>query len=207
MKKVWYVKIIVGGVLIILSSLCVLFFGKKEGSVSFNIEPSPHYRQKGAENSKVVIYEFSDLACPACEKAHFYLNDVVKYFPYVSVSFKHYPLTNIHPHAFKAAVWAECAGMRYSKFWEFVDILFSNRKRWSDNSDYEKLFEEYALTLSMDVKVIKECVERSQAIELVKKDMKEGDMVGVDATPTFFVNNKKAVGGFELVERLKEVIR
>lgn len=208
MNKVVSTKILIGLMIIFISTLFILFFVKRTDSIIVNLEPSPNYRQKIKSNdSKIVIYEFSDFSCPACQKIHFYLKDVVEYFPYISINFRHYPLTTIHPYAFKASIWAECAGIKYSKFWEFADILFLERQKWSNNPDYEKLFEEYSKRISMDVSVIKECVKKSDAIELVKKDMKEGDRIGVDSTPTFFVNGKKAVGGLELVERLKEVIR
>ena len=207
MSRVLAIKISLGILVIFLSSVFILFL-KGDSRVYLNFQPLPSYRQKGSDvDAKVVIYEFSDLSCPACERSHFYLKNLLDYFPYVKVNFKHYPLTNIHPYAFKAAVWAECAGMKYSKFWEFVDLLFMNRQKWSNSQDHERFFEEYSRELLMNVSVMRDCVERSQAADLVKSDMDEGDRIGVDSTPTFFVNGKKAVGGAELVERLKEVIK
>ncbi|MGC8867106.1 MAG: DsbA family protein [Elusimicrobiales bacterium] len=208
MSRVLKIKVFAGTILIFISTVIVLFLKEDNSNISIKLEPSPSYRQKikGTE-AKIVIYEFSDFSCPACEKMHFYLKDLIDYFPYIRVDFKHYPLTNLHPNAMKAAIWAECAGKEYGKFWEFADLLFSTRDKWSNSTDSTKYFEEFSKKISLDLYVMKNCVSSSNAIDLVKKDMNEGDRIGVDSTPTFFLNGKKAIGGHQLVERLKEVIK
>ncbi len=209
MKKVLKIKILVASMLLFIATMLVLFLKTNSRELKVvSLSPTPKYREKTVgQKSNVIIYEFSDFSCPACQKMHFYVKELVAYFPDVKVSFKHYPLTTIHPNAFKAALWAECAGKEYGKFWEFADLLFSLREKWSNSSEPLQYFEDFSKKLSLDISVMKRCVSDSNAVDLVKADMNEGDRIGVDSTPTFFVNGKKAVGGVELVERLKEVIK
>lgn len=207
MKKILYIKVFLSLLIILVVTIFVLFIKPDNKNYIFKIEPSPFYRQKIKTNEKTTIYEFSDFACPACQRMHFYLKELIEYFPDIKIEFKHYPLTEIHPYAFKASLWAECAGIKYSRFWDFADILFKERNKWSNNPDHEKLFEDYARSLSMDSRVLKDCVNNVETQKIIKKDMEEGDKLGIDSTPTFFINGKKAVGGMELVERLKEVIK
>lgn len=208
MDKVLRVKIALSLLIIITASFFVVLIKKLNYQKVFELSPSPAYRQKIVGNeAKIVIYEFSDFSCPACMRMHFYLKDLVNYFNYIRIDFRHYPLTNIHPNALKAAVWAECAGMNYGKFWEFADLLFSNRDKWSNSADAGVFFEDFSKKLSMDINVMKNCVNSKEAFEMVTKDMKEADRLGVDSTPTFFVRGKKAVGGQELVDILKQSIK
>lgn len=209
MKKFIYLKLFIGLMIIVLVTSVVLIIKPKGADYSFNLESSPLYRQKIKDKDleRVVIYEFSDFSCPACKNMHFYLKELVEYFPYIKITFKHYPLTEIHPYALKASLWAECAGIKYSKFWEFADLLFKEREKWSNNPEHEKIFEGYAKSLSMDIKTLRECSQSLETKNMVKRDMEEGERLGIDSTPTFFINGKKAVGGMELIEKLKEIIK
>lgn len=207
MKKILYIKFLLAFVIVSITTIFILIIKPDNKDYIFKIDPSPSYRQKTKNQERIVIYEFSDFACPACQRMHFYLKELTDYFPYIKIEFKHYPLTEIHPYAFKASLWAECSGIKYSKFWDFADLLFKERNKWANNNEYEKLFENYAKSLSMDVNTLKECVKKSETSNLIKKDIEEGDRLGVDSTPTFFINGKKAVGGMELIEKLKEVIK
>lgn len=80
---------------------------------------------KGPENAKVTIIEFSDFECPFCQRAFPTVQQIMDTYPNdVRIVYKHLPLTNIHPHAEKAAIASECARDQ-GKFWELHDKMFT----------------------------------------------------------------------------------
>jgi protein-disulfide isomerase len=203
MRKILAVKLILGFVIIFTTTVIILLLTKTIAPID-NL-PSPDYRIKGNKNAKIMIIEYTDLNCPACANMNNYLNDLIKYFPNdFQVHFKHYPLERIHPYSLKAAVWVECAGVEENKFFELADIFFKNQKEWWNNKDYINLFEKYTKEANIDVKKIRDCFNSSKTLESVKKDIERGDKLGIDSTPTFFVNGQMAVGGMELIEILKK---
>lgn len=213
MKKALKVKIFVSFLVVVLVLPIVLFLQKKIRTDNvreklLQIKIPPDYRQKNLSNTtKIEVIEFSDFSCPACANMHFYLKDATDYFQKIHLVFKHYPLTDIHPNAFKASLWAECAGKEYGRFWDFADILFKNRQEWSFVKDPVVFFKKYAAELKMNSELLEKCSFSSDAVDIVKNDIREGDELKIDATPTFFVNKKRAVGGYELIETLKKEMK
>ena len=165
--------------------------------------PSPSWRAFGPENAKIQIYEYTDFACPACRAAEGNVKNVLElYKGSVRVNFKHYPLATIHPWSFHAAAYADCAG-KQGKFLEYAALLFENQEAWARTKDTPKEFAEYAKKLKLDVPALEACTEEQGTIRQVQLDMAEGDLRGVNATPTFIVNGKRAVGGGQFLDRVK----
>ena len=161
---------------------------------------------KGKKNVKVSIIEYSDLQCPAC----------LAYFPVIkqladefgeSVNFvyRHFPLRQIHFNSQISAQAAEAAGLQ-GKFWEMHDILFENQQNWSEVKDPKSLFEQYAQNLSLDLEQFKKDLESNDVKNEVEKDYQSGLNAGVNATPTFFMNNKKIPNPRSL-EEFKSIIK
>lgn len=201
------IKIIVALVLILFTTFLVklIDYSINNNEISLNkIELSPSYRQNGNPNAGILIIEFSDLACPACDFANQYIKDLVKYFPDdFFINYKHFPLTSIHPNSYYAAIWADCAG-KQGKFWEMADVFFKNKEKWYKAENYEKLFTEYARMINLNIDELKKCVKDPKVEEGVIKDKELADKLGLDSTPTFFVNGKKAVGVRELIDLIKK---
>lgn len=205
MKRITGIKILIGFIIVLISTSVVLLIKNDPPEIS-DLELSPSYRQTGNKNAKIIIIEYSDFSCPACEGAHQYIKNLIKYFGNdFLINFKHFPLTEIHPYSFQAAVWSECAGIKYNKFWEFGNILFENRKQWMNNKEYKKLFYDYSKKINLNPVELEKCVNGENAIDIVKSDMKRADLLKLNSTPTFFVNGKIAVGVMELIQRIKEV--
>lgn len=204
MKKIYTIKMISAFVILFTATVVIMILKSFESEVG-NIEKSPDYRIAGKKNAKILIIEYSDFACPACANMNVYIKNLIKYFPEdFEVNFKHFPLTNIHPYSFNAAVWVECAGVEDNKFFEVGDVFFKNQKEWWNNKDYIKFFEKYTKEAGANVEKIKNCFNNSKTVDLVKKDLENADKMKLNSTPTFFVNGKMAVGGMELVELLKK---
>jgi protein-disulfide isomerase/uncharacterized membrane protein len=140
--------------------------------------------QKGAKNAKVKIIEFSDFQCPFCQRAHRYLNEMVKKYPDdISVVFRNFPL-NMHSNARTAAQAGFCA-QKQNKFWQLADQMFSNQKLLAPVN-----VETYALSVGINMSKFKKCVSSSAAKKAVQKDVDEGDNIGINSTPTIFVNGE-----------------
>jgi protein-disulfide isomerase len=187
-----------GGLLIFLSTLAVLT------ARQFNLvpeRPAPAFRVIGPGNAQVQIYEYSDFSCPACRMAAGKLDEMVKVFgPGLRVSFKHYPLVNIHPWSFDAATYADCAGEQ-GKFREYGALLFENQQKWALAKGLPPEFQDYAVKLGLDWPRMQACAASPETIRRVKLDMAEADMRNVSATPTFFINGQRAVGAGQLIDQ------
>lgn len=79
--------------------------------------------QLGSPNPRLVLVEFSDFQCPFCRELATTLGEIRRRYPTVAVVYHHYPLTNVHPHAFDAAAASECAALQHH-FGDYHDALF-----------------------------------------------------------------------------------
>ena len=86
---------------------------------------------RGTQGAPVTIIEYSDFQCPFCSRAVPTVDQVLKdYAGKVQLAYKHFPLTQIHPRAQKAAELTECA-RDAGKFWEMHDALFEMQQDWA----------------------------------------------------------------------------
>lgn len=183
------------GVLLVVALLItVISSASKESSstekkeVAVNLED--HIR--GAKSAKVTVVEFADFECPACAAYSAEVKKVLAKYPNdVALVFKHFPLTQIHRNAFLAAKYAEAAAVQ-GKFWEYHDILFANQKEWSGTLNAETFFIGYGRTLQLDLAKLEADSKLSTIEDKIKASFKEGVLLKVQGTPTFFVNGIKA---------------
>jgi len=106
--------------------------------------------------------------------------------------FRNFPLSEIHPHAFRAASAAEAAG-KQGKFWEMHDLIFENQERL-DNQDLLS----YAKNLKLDIAQFNKDIESEEIIKKVKNDFMSGVRSGVNGTPTFYINGARFDESYEL---------
>jgi protein-disulfide isomerase len=158
---------------------------------------------RGAKASKVVVVNFDDLECPFCSRMHQELfPEILKeYGDRVTFVYKDYPLVEIHPWATHAAVDANClAAQNTDAYWDFADYIHANQHDVSNEKTSAAKFEALdRLTMlqgqkhSVDTGKLQACI-RAQDESAVKASMKEAEAVGVEATPTLFVNGEKIDG-------------
>ena len=154
---------------------------------------------KGAANPKVTLVEFSDFQCPYCTVAVRHLETILKAYPKdVRLVFKQFPLDN-HKQA-RLAAWASLASNNQGKFWPMHDLLYANARTITRAN-----IGEWAKQLGLDLNRFNTDID-SPGIKLqVDADFAEGEKIGVDATPTVFVNGKKYTGSLEPAEFKKIV--
>lgn len=143
----------------------------------------------GAASAPVTIVEFSDFECPFCQRVAPTLKRVREtYGDRVRIVWKDFPLTQIHPNAFKAGEAAHCAGEQ-GKYWEYHDRLFANQQamRLED-------LKQHAAVLGLDTARFNECVDSSKYGERVRDGVAQGSRLGVNSTPTIYINGRLVAG-------------
>jgi protein-disulfide isomerase len=139
----------------------------------------------GPEDSKVKIVEFSDFECPYCSKAASVVQQIKeKYGNKVRFVFRQFPLP-MHPHAHVAAEAALAANAQ-GKFWEFHDELFKNQQALE-----RPQLEEHAKKTGLDMTQFKKSLDDKKFGEQVDADVKLGEKVSVQGTPTMFLNGAR----------------
>jgi protein-disulfide isomerase len=164
---------------------------------------------RGVKASKVVVVNFDDFECPFCSRMHKTLfPEILKeYGDRVTFIYKDYPLTEIHPWAVHAAVDANClASQNADAYWDFADYIHSNQQEVSnEKTPADRLAALDKLTIlqgqkhNLDVVKLQACV-KAQDESAVRASMKEADGIGVEATPTLFVNGQKIDGAVPISE-------
>ena len=147
-------------------------------------------RTKGDPNAPVVIEEFGDFQCPPCAALHPELQQIEKdYGQRVRVVFRHFPLTQIHPYALEAAQVAEAAGNQ-GKFWEMHAWLYEHQEEWHKGPYARQMFFNAAQKMGMDVGRLQVDMNTAEVKQRVIQDYRRGISLGVQGTPTLFINGK-----------------
>jgi protein-disulfide isomerase len=143
---------------------------------------------RGAPDAAVTIVAFSDLQCSFCARANATVEQALAKYPgRVRWVFKHFPLESHTdaPLAHRAAL----AAHRQGRFWEMHDAIFA-KQRTMKRADLLA----HAAALKLDLTRFTADLDSDQFTAVIDRDMKEGAKVGVEGTPTFFVNGFPVVG-------------
>lgn len=139
----------------------------------------------GGANAPVTIVEFTDFECPSCANTQPVLENLVKEFgDKVKLVAHSFPLEQ-HKHAFKAAEAAEAA-REQGKYWEYTLILFKNQKELEVDN-----LKSYAGLLGLDRKRFDDALDSGKFTDAVKQELSIGDRIGVESTPSIFINGKR----------------
>jgi len=179
--------------LILVGGLVLLGSGPTaKPATSANLIPADSY-QTGPSGAKVAVVEFADFQCPACAAAAPIVKQLEKdYAGRVNFVFRHFPLS-VHANAQIAAQAGEAAGDQ-GKFWEMYHLIYQNQANWQGSTAALDLFTSYAQSLGLDTAKFKDSASNYRFIDKVRRDQKDGESLGVNSTPTFFVNGVKYLG-------------
>ncbi len=140
---------------------------------------------KGNPNASVTIVEFTDFECPSCAQQHPVLDRIVSEFgDRVRLVVRDFPLSQ-HPNARKAAEAAEAA-REQGKYWEYIAVLFRNQSALGADK-----LKQYASELGLDRARFDASLDSGKFAEMVQRDVVDGHKLGVNGTPTFYVNGKR----------------
>jgi protein-disulfide isomerase len=155
---------------------------------------------RGPSTAPVTLVEYGDFECPHCARAHGVLEELIGLMGNdVRLVFRHFPLTQVHPHAQRAAEAAEAAAAQ-GRFWEMHDMLFENQDALDDQSMLA-----YARELELDLAAFERDLAGGVYTPRVREDFMSGVRSGVNGTPTFFIDGKRHDGPWDL-EALSAVI-
>jgi protein-disulfide isomerase len=175
-----------------------LGYGEEYARLVAPIDESDHIL--GDPGAVVKIVEYGDFECPFCGAAYWKTRDFHRIAgEQLCIVFRHFPLTQAHPHAGNAAEASEIAG-KAGKFWEMHNMLFENQDSLDDKS-----LVSYAVALGLDGdKFLRELYAHTQS-KRVRADFMSGVRSGVNGTPCFFVNDVRFDGSVdELVDAVAE---
>jgi protein-disulfide isomerase len=185
MKNPW---VIIGAAVAVLIGGSVWYASYVSERNNEGVVLAPHI--KGNPDGRVVLVEYSDFQCPACAQAAPIIADILDVFgEYIRFEYRHFPLP-IHALAEPAARAAEAAGVQ-GKFFEFHDKLFTNQREWSTSVNPNALFVRYAEEIGLDVDLFRRHLNSSLIRDRVRDSLREADELGLNATPTFFLNGER----------------
>jgi len=143
--------------------------------------------------SAPLILEYGDYECPYSRQAYrsiqrleAVLNGELRF------GFRHFPLTQIHPHALAASRAAEAAAVQ-ERFWETHDVLFHRQHALEDED-----LRGYARELGLDLDRFEDAWESDLVLERIRRDVRSGDASGeVLGTPTLFIDGVLHRNGYD----------
>jgi protein-disulfide isomerase len=162
---------------------------------------------RGNKDAKVEIVVFDDFQCPYCARMYNTLfSDVMKtYGDRVRILYKDFPLPN-HAWAMRAAVDANClAEQNHEAYWDFSDYVHLNQRGITGEkrpvpeqlAALDKQAEEIAAKRSLDAPKLKACI-KTASNKAILASIQEGDSLGINSTPTLYVNGEEVVGAVPL---------
>jgi len=155
---------------------------------------------KGPANAPVKIVEFTDYQCPFCSKVQPALKQIMDtYKDQVLVAVRNFPL-DFHQQAKIAAVAALCA-KEQGKYWEYADKVWGNQPQLKDPSSLKK----WAAELGLNSAQFDSCLDQNKYLNDVMKDAQEGQQLGVNGTPAFFINGRLVSGALPF-DSFKKII-
>jgi protein-disulfide isomerase len=146
----------------------------------------------GAADAPVVVLEFGDFQCNACgEFARFSKPLVNEFIEDGTVRFVWYdfPLS-FHQNAFLAARAGRCANEQ-DGFWPYHDVVFGQMDQWANRPTPTGLFTDYAERVGLDRRVFEQCLNSDRYQREVTQNAQFGQSLGVQGTPTIFVNGQR----------------
>jgi protein-disulfide isomerase len=143
----------------------------------------------GPDDAPITIVEFSDFQCPFCRRFHeeTYQALLDAYPGQIRFVYRHLPLTSIHPDAYPSAVASMCAHDQ-GAFWPYHDKLFGSELLGRE------VYLQYAGQLELDLTAFEACLDSDQHDAAIQADSDFALNLGVNSTPTFFINGLAVIG-------------
>ncbi len=160
------------------------------GKLSIAVHTEDH--MQGDAAAECILVEYGDYECPHCGRAHAVVKKLQQHFgKRLSLVFRNFPLSQMHPWAEPAAEAAEFAG-DHEKFWPMHDLLFENQEQLGND-----LFIQLAEQLHLSASELQTAMEEQTYRGRIRADFSGGVRSGVNGTPTFFINGERYNGSYD----------
>jgi Na+/H+ antiporter NhaA len=176
-------------------------FGTSETLVDLALPVDPdrdHVR--GPHEAMVTVVEYGDFECPYCGRAEPVIRELLADFGDVRYVWRHLPLADVHPRAELAAEAAEAAAAQ-GAFWEMHDLLLDHQGDLGPPALHA-----YAERLRLDLDRYRDDLQHHRHVPRIEEDVDSADSSGVTGTPTFFVNERRHEGAYD-IETLSAAVR
>jgi protein-disulfide isomerase len=196
------VKVLIGAGVVTLALFIggiVMLTKNSSTSTPQTIDPAVLMREgsfrAGPTEPKVTLIEFSDYQCPFCARAQTVADELIAKYPdQLLFVYRHFPLSQ-HKNAVPAAEAAEAAGEQ-GKFWEMSNLLFEKQTEWSESSDPLPIFQQYAQELELNLDQFNTVMGEHTYQAKILQGVADGNTIGVDSTPTFYINGEKFTSAY-----------
>jgi protein-disulfide isomerase len=195
-----YIIVAVVAVLVVGGILLFSRGGGQAATTPLNLTLDPQELQQargvsmGNEDAPVQLYEFADFQCPACAQFSTFVHPLIKErlvdTGIVRLVRYDFPLIMSHRHAFLASRAARCAGEQ-GRYWEYHDFLYGRQPTWSPQRDPTAEFETMADQVGIDRRQFQQCLRSDQHAEEVTRNLRLGESLGVQGTPTLMLNGER----------------
>jgi protein-disulfide isomerase len=149
----------------------------------------------GPDDAPITLVEFADFECPHCREFSENFATIQQKFPNIQLVYKDFPLTDIHPWAETGAIAARCAFIQSpAAFWKMHDAIFKAQDDITPDNAWDQ-FNGFAKDEGLDADVFKSCMASPEAKKAVDANHDDGVMLGINSTPTVYVNGRPVVGG------------
>ncbi|MEK7138090.1 MAG: thioredoxin domain-containing protein, partial [Patescibacteria group bacterium] len=144
----------------------------------------------GNKNASAILVEYGDYQCPACAAYHNFVKQLgVDFGDQIGFVYRNFPLRSIHPNSDISAQAAEAAG-KQGKFWEMHNMLFEKQKEWEKSLSAKKIFEDYAVSLGLNLEQFKIDIDSDVVKSRVDSGFASAEKHNLGSTPSFFLNGK-----------------
>lgn len=209
---------LLGGITLVILLVGIIFLSKTQPGVTtpsvvgqdmqtLLVKPDSHKTTESP--TKVTIVEFADFQCPVCATSFPIIESIKnKYKDQITFVYRYFPLPQ-HPFAKETAYAAEAAG-KQGKFWEMNKLLFTKQNEWTEKSSITDTLVSYATELGLNIETFTADMKSEAVAKRVDEDLVDGTSLGVNATPTFYINGEKLVGvpnESELIKRIDSLLK
>ena len=150
--------------------------------------------ERGPKDAAVTIVEFSDLECPHCKTAQENLNKLMSEEPKAKLIFQNFPIEQIHKWAMLGAKYVDCLGRENNDVvWKFIAATYDHQGEVNEQ-DAEEKFKEFVKESGGDPAAVSACAAKPETEKRVRESVAFGEKLGVNSTPTFFINGRKVTG-------------
>jgi protein-disulfide isomerase len=154
------------------------------------------FAYKGDPSAPVTVVEYSDFQCPACASAEEALGSLLDQYAEqgrIQFIYHEFPLPQ-HTNAIPTAAAARCAGEQDS-YWQMHNLIFARQREWSNDRNITPRLTRYAEEISLERGAFEQCLSGGTYTQALQAAAQSGQQRGVNATPTFFVNDQRVQTG------------
>jgi len=171
--------------------------------IPFGADPFAGIRQQlkgadgpfhGPKDATLTIVEFGDLECPACKQAQPNISKLMEDEPKARLVFQNFPLVQIHKWAMTGAKYVDCFGRQNNEaVWKFISLVYDHQAEVNEQNA-DQMLKGYVKEAGGDPDAVATCVARPETEKRVRESIALGEKVGVNSTPTFYINGRPLSG-------------